>query len=190
MAAKQLVNDMKLIAEHHPEGNPHYTSQLDYARAQGQPMKQIWTKEKSFSQGPNGKVWSERCSTSTGDGSARLRVVKMINKPSNPSHRANWEEALKAFAISSRREYREVFVKFFGWYEDSKSIYITMEHVESGDLSQHLLAPLPESEARRIALHILQGLKHLHNNNLMHRSLKLEVGSSKLLFFNDVRTTG
>jgi serine/threonine protein kinase len=63
-------------------------------------------------------------------------------------------------------------VKSFGWYDDSKSIYIAMEFLPDGDLHKQLTSPLPESEGQAIVLQILEGLNFMHQNGFAHRDLK------------------
>jgi serine/threonine protein kinase len=66
-------------------------------------------------------------------------------------------------------------VNLFGWYEDIRSTYITMEYFPLGDLQSHLSGPLPETDVQVIVYQVLQGLEHLHNNGFAHRDLKPEV---------------
>ncbi|KAF7626482.1 hypothetical protein AFLA_013873 [Aspergillus flavus NRRL3357] len=173
MAAKELVNDMKLNAEIHPDGTTHYTFEPDYSQDKADrwlPKKEIWKKEKLLGEGTYGKVWLERCSSR--EGPARLRAVKMIIKPTNSAHRAYCDQELEAIAKFSQQKYTGLFVKSSGWFENEESIFIAMEHIELGDLDIHLKGPLPEIEARQISYQILQGLQHLHDNGFVHRDLK------------------
>lgn len=55
-----------------------------------------------------------------------------------------------------------------------------MEHIEFGDLQEHLQGPLRESEARQICFQILHGLQSLHENQFVHRDLKPQVCTHKL----------
>ena len=64
------------------------------------------------------------------------------------------------------------FVRSYGWYENDESVYITMEHLPYGDLQKYLSKPLPEREARQIAVQVVEGLKFMHENDYVHRDLK------------------
>lgn len=110
MAAKELVNNMKLNAEIHPDGTTHYTFEPDYSQEKAGrwlPKKEIWKKEKLLGEGTYGKVWLERCSSR--EGTARLRAVKMIIKPTNPAHRAYCDQELEAIAKFSQQKVRPAY---------------------------------------------------------------------------------
>ncbi len=50
-----------------------------------------------------------------------------------------------------------------------------MEYIEHGDIGQHLHQPWPETEAKSIALQLLEGLELMHRNAFTHRDLKPQV---------------
>lgn len=65
-------------------------------------------------------------------------------------------------------------MKSYGWYEDSSSIFISMEYCRHGDLHQYLSAndKLPVEEAQQVTWQILEGLHEMHTNDFAHRDLK------------------
>lgn len=69
------------------------------------------------------------------------------------------------------------FVQFLGWYEDSNFVFVAMEYIEHGDLSQYLKSsgPKAKSEAKEIVRQLLQGLVILHERYICHRDLKPQV---------------
>lgn len=70
-------------------------------------------------------------------------------------------------------QHTELFVRFFGWFEDEKQIYIAMEYIEYGDLASLILKEsLSESDAKIITRQLLRGLKIMHKNNFCHRDIK------------------
>ncbi|KAJ5677343.1 uncharacterized protein N7477_002976 [Penicillium maclennaniae] len=107
----------------------------------------------------------------TSEGPAELQAVKMIDK-AVVSEGIDYYEELEAIAKFSQKKYDGLFVEFIGWYENDTSVFIVMEYVEHGDLNSHLKKPLPENEAREIALQIAEGLELLHESGFAHRDLK------------------
>lgn len=69
-------------------------------------------------------------------------------------------------------QYRDHFVRSFGWYESEDSVFIAMEYLHRGDLQKHLGAPIKELEASSIAQQLLEGLAFMHDNDFAHRDLK------------------
>jgi calcium/calmodulin-dependent protein kinase I len=190
MARTELVNDMKLNAEVHPDGS---TSHYTYAQgtAGRWPKAEIWKRGKILGSGGFGVVWVEQCVSSQGPG--RLRAVKMIKKEPDPSKRAYCDQELEAIAKFSQPkvgaifgsihcvdvdidQYSHLFVKSFGWFENTESIFITMEHIDLRDLQRQLTGPIPETEAQQICSQLLHGVQCLHDNKFVHRDLKPQVG--------------
>jgi serine/threonine protein kinase len=70
-----------------------------------------------------------------------------------------------------------LFVRFFGWYENKIDIFLVMEYIENGDLSQYLKESPKrvKAEARNIVRQILEGLVVMHDQNICHRDLKPQV---------------
>lgn len=61
--------------------------------------------------------------------------------------------------------------------EDTNAIYVVMEKAEGLDLHQILCkehCDISLSTARGILRHLLEAVKHLHENNAVHKDLKLE----------------
>lgn len=175
MARTELVNDMKLDAEVHPDGTSHPTFQPDYAQGttgRWRPKVEIWKRGKILGAGTFGTVWIEKCVPS--EGPAKVRAVKVIKKSSDPSEQIYCDQELEAMAKFSRPRYSGLFVECLGWFEDRQFIFIAMEHIELGDLQHHLRVrgPSPENEARQICSQLLRGVQCLHDNQFVHRDLK------------------
>ncbi len=63
-------------------------------------------------------------------------------------------------------------VRCYDVYHKYSSIYIIMEYCDSGDLKTILNKPIKEEYARFYFLQFANGLKHLHDNNIVHRDIK------------------
>lgn len=70
------------------------------------------------------------------------------------------------------------FVRFDGWFEDDKKIYIAMEYLEYGDLEQCVSTALREPEARAIVAQVTEALEFMHRKSFTHRDLKPSVRSA------------
>ncbi|RYP80294.1 hypothetical protein DL770_006293 [Monosporascus sp. CRB-9-2] len=80
----------------------------------------------------------------------------------------------EAIAKFSHDRYYSWFVKSFGWYEDTTSIFITMEYCRHGDLHHYLAdhGPVSATVAQHLTYQILEGLGRMHENGFAHRDLK------------------
>lgn len=105
MAAKELVDDMKLVAEIYPDGTYHPTFEPEYIGGILSQKKEFWRREEDLGEGAYGKVWLERCTIS--EGRSKLRAVKRIRKPKNPSHMVYCDQELEAFAKFSQHKVRK-----------------------------------------------------------------------------------
>jgi len=63
-------------------------------------------------------------------------------------------------------------VKFLGWFEKPETVYIAMEYLPEGDLTNHLGSPLQQKTVQTISKQILEGLKVMHQKGIAHRDLK------------------
>lgn len=65
-------------------------------------------------------------------------------------------------------------IKIYDWFHDDKKIYIILEYIDGKDLSSFFKRELPtEDDAIYIIKQIISAIKHCHNNNVVHRDIKL-----------------
>lgn len=72
-------------------------------------------------------------------------------------------------------------MKSAGWFENSESLFIAMEHLPLGDLQKHIEKPFPERESQQITLQLLEGLDFMHSNGFAHRDIKPQVGVAQTM---------
>ena len=67
-------------------------------------------------------------------------------------------------------------VKLFEVFENNKYIFLVLEHVSQGDLLGFVKQKgrVEESTAKKIFAQVIAGVKHCHQNNILHRDLKLD----------------
>lgn len=130
------------------------------------------------------------------EGGGQLRAVKRLARGMGKIDRSQELRALSKVVdvcIHKRKEltlfeancstswqHQDLFVQFFGWYEDRHSTFIAMEFIENGDLSEYLKKSAPEAKlnAREIAKQLSKGLAILHEQKICHRDLKPQVWPS------------
>lgn len=88
--------------------------------------------------------------------------------------KSDYKKELLALAIFSKPQYQQqdLFVKFFGWFEDPFNLYLSMEYLELGGLEQHITASINENDVKDITRDLLNGLRIMHRENFAHRDLK------------------
>ncbi|KAK3989414.1 Serine/threonine-protein kinase RAD53 [Cladorrhinum sp. PSN332] len=133
-------------------------------------LSERWRRIRKLGSGAFGSVWLEKCDRMVRKDAPSVRAVKEIKFNSG----IDFTRELEAIAKFSNNEYLPSFVRCFGWFQINDSIFITMEHIEHGDLRKHLDDPMPEREANLIIGQLVEGLGHMHRNKFVHRDLKPE----------------
>ncbi|KAI5843102.1 kinase-like domain-containing protein [Morchella snyderi] len=121
---------------------------------------ETWERVERLGVGGFGTVHKERC-CETG----AVRAVKEIRKALAKSNEIG--------VLTKLSSYPQHFVQLVGWFEDKLNIYLAMEFLECGDLECLMKdEELTESDAKSVAIQVLEGLEIMHQNNLCHRDLK------------------
>ena len=63
-------------------------------------------------------------------------------------------------------------VKCYDIVDDLDTVYIFLEYCEKGDFRNILMKPLKEKYAKYFLYQMVNGLKHLHDLNIIHRDIK------------------
>ncbi|KAL0634955.1 hypothetical protein Q9L58_006073 [Maublancomyces gigas] len=129
-------------------------------------LKEIstWTEVRLIGSGAFGSVWLEQKKEG-----GQLRAVKKLRREF--LKRTGFSQEL--VALVTLADYKHLFVEFFGWYESNREIFLAMEYVQYGDLSEYMKDhETARAEAREVTRQILEGLKILHGEGICHRDLK------------------
>ncbi|KPM36609.1 hypothetical protein AK830_g9974 [Neonectria ditissima] len=150
-----LVRDWELDSD---VVNDDYTIQTTYV---SDPTKGLWRARVderwehflTIGSGSYGTVSLQHCTQ--GPRAGKHQAVKKIQvRPRLSADEAGvLSRELLAIVKFSHRQYRDSFVRSFGWYPTKDSIFITMEYLRIGDLESNLRGRnkrLPETEAARI----------------------------------------
>ncbi|KAI3316948.1 kinase-like protein [Xylariaceae sp. AK1471] len=171
VAVSDLVRDSRLQTSIRGDITEHvsYTSDPS-ARLRRAQIYERWERQQELGNGTFGCVRLEVCTK--GPKAGGYRAVKEIVKEQGTGDDIDYQRELEAIAKFSHQNYVHCFVQSFGWYEDNRFIYITMEYIEHGDLQERLESSFPEREVQIITLQLLEGLQFMHDNRFTHRDLK------------------
>jgi serine/threonine protein kinase len=126
----------------------------------------------------------------------RLVAVKFL--PHDMGRDPEYVRRFLAEARAAARVIHENLVAAVDAGESGGRYYFIMEYVEGEPLNRLLKreSPLPERRALEIARHVARGLRHAHQNGLIHRDVKpsnvmiMLDGTAKLCDFGLARETG
>ncbi|KAL3489042.1 kinase-like domain-containing protein [Aspergillus germanicus] len=174
-----LVRDYQLEASFPPD-RPDDTVHTYHERAPRLRRRltrtEHWTRLRRIGHGGFARVYLEECSNPRATDKPRFRAVKKINIDKWSAH-IDYTRELEAISKFSQPKYDHSFVKSYGWFKTSRHLFIAMEYLELGDLHNYLYhqrqKPLPEHEAQDVIYQILYGLQEMHENDFIHRDLKL-----------------
>ena len=93
-----------------------------------------------------------------------------------PSHNLHWSRPIYLKYCLTSGQY-EWFVKFNSTYEDTHYMYIAMEYIPMGDMSQSFEDSYrwSECDTKVVIRQLLHGLAVMHKEGITHRDLKPEV---------------
>ncbi|QMW33369.1 hypothetical protein G4B84_008800 [Aspergillus flavus NRRL3357] len=171
--ALDLVNDSKLSVRFYEDF--FYNEVFDFnSKKPGGPLhrrkkEQKWIRERRLGRGTFADVWLYKCDEDVG---TKFQAVKVIPRLSHSTKAIDYTRELEAMFKFSHRKYKGLFVEALGWFDNPRSVFVTMEYIELGDLEQHLDPPLGEAAAQQISSQLLEGLEHIHSNGFVHRDLK------------------
>ena len=105
----------------------------------------------------------------------RLVAIKSINKEKIKSERQNQKIKQETKIMETLSKSKNI-VKIFETYETKKHICIVMEYICAGDLLTYIKkrSKLTEPVAKFIFKQIILGIKHIHDNSIIHRDIKLD----------------
>ena len=83
------------------------------------------------------------------------------------------EDIISEVNILERIRNRNI-VEAYGYFEENNTLYSVMEFIDGIDLDKYLkdIPPFSEDEAKDLLLQIINGIKEIHNLNILHRDIK------------------
>ncbi|PUU79034.1 kinase-like domain-containing protein [Tuber borchii] len=153
-----LIKWYKLETEFFQDHVRH-TRYLGEAKNRNEKVKEDWSNCEELGRGGFGVV-HKQIEKTTG----HYRAVKRINK-----RQPNYSRELLVMAILAKPS---LFVEFLGWFEEPETLYIAMEYLAEGDLTQHIGAPRLQETVKNISKQLLEGLKVMHEQGIANRDIK------------------
>lgn len=100
------------------------------------------------------------------------RAVKIINRTSNAKELEFVQREINVLLSISHKN----IVQTYDIFDERDKIFLVLEYVSGGDFFDYMAArtKLPELPSKVILHQILEGLKYLHENNIVHRDIKPE----------------
>jgi len=100
-------------------------------------------------------------------------AIKILNK-----NKMNSDMLLRTFFeadIMKQLKHKNI-LKAFHISEDTEHVYLSMEYAKNGDLLEYVnfKKRIQEDEAREIFTQLVNALEYTHNQNIIHRDIKLE----------------
>ena len=105
----------------------------------------------------------------------RLVAIKSINKSKIISERQKSKIKIETSIMKTLSSSNHI-VKLYETYETEKHICIVMEYICAGDLLSYIRkrSKLTEPIAKYIFKQIILAIQYIHNNNIVHRDIKLD----------------
>jgi len=141
---------------------------------------------RDLGEGAYGEVFLARQRVAAGtaeEHSGRLVAVKRVRKP-NPGvgldeEGADSQQSLEEFRLEvdlMKSLDHPCICRLLQVYEDPKNLYIVMEHIEGGELFEHVVEQgnFSEHDAARVIRQVSSSLEYCHDRGVVHRDIKPE----------------
>ncbi|KAL1858173.1 hypothetical protein Daus18300_010055 [Diaporthe australafricana] len=152
----------------------HFDDSDDENDARSTCRSESWGFVRQLGRGGFSEVLLQKCEQDQRGPPRDLRAVKVIQRSRLGDNNLDYMNELEAISKFSQKRYSKCFVKFLGWYDDPKSLYIAMEYFPLGDLQKYMSnsGPMPEADTQEVVCQILEGLCFMHREDFAHRDVK------------------
>ncbi|CAK8998987.1 unnamed protein product [Durusdinium trenchii] len=149
-------------------------------------LSDFYERDRDLGEGAYGEVFLARqriCAGGQNERAGRLCAVKRVRKPNVAAgldeEGADSEEALEEFRVEvelMKSLDHPSICRLLQVYEDPKNLYLVMEHIQGGELFEHVVecGSLSEHDAARVVRQVASALSYCHEHGVVHRDIKPE----------------
>ncbi|KAH7131538.1 kinase-like domain-containing protein [Dactylonectria estremocensis] len=117
-----------------------------------QRVEEKWERKERIGSGSFGVVWRYECVS--GPQIGKVGAVKEMEpgeRGASPNENKQLVREISTIVKFSHKQYRDCFVRSFGWYHNQRSIFIVIQYFTLGSLELYIEKPLPEGQTRLIS---------------------------------------
>lgn len=172
-------------ADEHPQSTGTTVDCKQFLREASGRLSDFYVRVRDLGEGAYGEVFlaRQRILSGSHEREGRLCAVKRVRKPNVQAgldaEGADSEEALEEFRVEvelMKSLDHPSICRLLQVYEDPKNLYLVMEHLQGGELFEHVVdvGHLSEPTAARVVRQVASALAYCHEHGVVHRDIKPE----------------
>ncbi|CAL1127662.1 unnamed protein product, partial [Cladocopium goreaui] len=181
----EAMGGLLSAADEHPQSTGTTVDCKQFLREASGRLSDFYVRVRDLGEGAYGEVFlaRQRILSGSHEREGRLCAVKRVRKPNVQAgldaEGADSEEALEEFRVEvelMKSLDHPSICRLLQVYEDPKNLYLVMEHLQGGELFEHVVdvGHLSEPTAARVVRQVASALAYCHEHGVVHRDIKPE----------------